>query len=320
MNDFKQPENYLDILIRSVAELADQLRHSYSGAAAGAALPACTARLGVLADLLTSFPLQGDLGSLAGLGAAIGSLTDAMYEGPDKDLDYLEPALEELTVVLESALGRLDNGEPAPQLDGDPVWLTVISRLQSAGTPLEIMDELDACARQWEERWCQRELPAEQGKQLRQRWSTFREYGDAMFAPEMAEASFASNKTEVETGLILLIDSILRREQLLHKLQDMGLSAQTTTSAEAAMSLARSPGRARAIICDNLEPSNHLVQLGRLKNGQKGHPALVLITAGPASSATELQWAHNLGADGVWAEPFNTPPLAGIGTLLVEKS
>jgi len=149
---------------------------------------------------------------------------------------------------------------------------------------------------------------------------TFREYGDAMFAPEMAGPSSVSKKAGAETELILLVDSVLRREQLLHKLQDMGLTAQTTTSAEAAMSLARSPGRARAIICDNLEPSNHLVQLGRLKNGQKGHPALVLITAGSASSATELQWAHDLGADGVWTEPFNTPPLAGIGTLLVEKS
>lgn len=320
MNDTRQSENYLEILTGFVAELADQLRLSFVGAATETPLPACTARLSVLADLLTSSQLQNDLGSLVQLGNAIVSLIDAMYEGPDKDLVHLEPALEELTDALETTLGRLDAGEPAARLGGDPVWLTILSRLQSAGTPLEIMDELDACARHWEERWCKCELPPEQESQLRQRWLTFREYGDAMFAGTGAAAAPAMRSREAGEGVILLVDSILRREQLLHKLQGMGFSAQTTATPETAMSLVRSQERARAIICDNLEPSNHLIHLGRLKKGQKGRPALVLITAGSGSPTADLQRARNLGADGVWAEPFNTQPLAGIPALLVEEN
>ena len=313
MNDFMSPESYLDLLTRYVAELANQLRPSSEEIHPGGPLPGCTMRLGVRADLLTSQELQGELGGLAALGGAAASLTETMYEGPGKDLGYLEPALAQLAEAMEGALGQLDAGESPESLGGDPVWLTVLSRLRSAGTPLEIMDELDACARQWEDRWCKCELPPDQDHQLRQRWLTFREYGDAMFGFQEKGSPNKIDQGEKSASVVLLVDGVLRREQLLHKLQDLGLAAQATTSPEAAMSLVRPQGRARAIICDNLEPSNHLVHLGRLNVSPKDRPALVLISTGPGHPAAELQRARNLGADGIWTEPFNTQPLAGIG-------
>ena len=62
------------------------------------------------------------------------------------------------------------------EVAADPEWLLVLSWLESAGSPLEIMDELDACAKRWEARWCDGDLPEDQEQELQRRWQTFRRY------------------------------------------------------------------------------------------------------------------------------------------------
>ena len=86
-----RPENYCDHLIQSVAELTDRLRHFSVGVAGDSVLPSCTARLDIAVLLLGSDNLRTDMGSLAGLGDAVGRLLSTMRDSPGQDLSFLGP-------------------------------------------------------------------------------------------------------------------------------------------------------------------------------------------------------------------------------------
>lgn len=316
MSDLIRPEDYAALLATTLAELSEQLRQRSVQHTGEASLPRCTARLEVLARLLADPNLVAAPGSLTAVGESLRGLLAALGDSPGRDLAYLEPGLEFLAEVLEATLARLDSGEMAGTICGDPLWLAVLSRLSTAGTPLEIMDELDACARRWEEQWCDRNLTLGQERELRRRWQTFREYGDAMFG-QSSQGQVAGNVGATPSGqLLLLVESVLRREQLLQRLHAVGHDARPAASLQDALDCLRQPTRTRAILCDNLEPSHHLTRLALKKETLQQEngplPALILVTGGSGNSAADLKRARGLGADGVWAEPFKNDPISGL--------
>jgi len=307
--DIDRLENYADLVIRSLAELADRLRRSPPGPAGESPVPACIPRLEVSAALFNDLVLPPPAGSLPGLGKALYGLLAAMEDAPAGTPGFLEPVLADLAEVLESILRRLDEGETSAQLARDPAWLQILSRLESAGTPLEIMDELDARARRWEDRWCEDDLPPDVEQELRRRWRTFRDYGDAMF---QLPALPAGPEARDQVPVVLLIESILHREQLLRKLDRLGFAVRTAASPEEALGMISHPEPPSFFFCDNLEPSNHLVCLVHGARQAQDLPDLVLVTAGSGNPRADLQRARQLGAAGVWIEPFDLGSLSGI--------
>lgn len=308
-----RPENYVELLTHALAELADRLRLCSEEPAAETTIPACTARLDAVAALLRSAELRTELGPLAALGDELADLLAIMRDCPGRDLGYLGPALELLAGALENTLRQLDQGASLVQAAGDPEWLAVLSRLANAGTPLEIMDELDAGAKRWENRWCDEGLSPGQEAELHRRWLTFRAYGDAMFgSTDQQPRRGESPETGDAAQVVLLVESVLRREHLLKKLRAGGLAVQTAATAAEAAVLAASSGAVRAILCDDLEPSRNLSRLSPRRREGGGLPALVLVTGGSGNPAEDLRRARSRGADGVWTEPFNTDPFANV--------
>lgn len=308
-----RPENYVELLTQALAELADRLRQGTGEPTPETTLPSCTPRLDAMARLLASSELRTELGPLAALGDGLADLLAVMRDCPGRDLGYLGPALGLLAGTLENSLRRLDRAGSLVELTGDPEWLAVLSRLADAGTPLEIMDELDADARGWEQRWCDAGLTPDQEAELHRRWLTFRAYGDAMFGVGELEMRTEGSPDPVEAAeVVLLVESVLRRDHLLKKLRARGLEVRTAATAAEAAALAASPEQVRAILCDDLEPSRNLSRLGAGRRGGGTLPALVLVTGGSGHPAEDLRLARSRGADGVWAEPFSADPLADI--------
>ncbi len=309
MADIDRLENYADLVIRSLAELADRLRRSLPGSAGESPVPVCISRLEVSAALFNNLVLPPPADSLQGLGGALYGLLAAMEDAPAGTPGFLEPVLLDLAEVLESILRRLDEGETSAQLARDPAWLQILSRLESAGTPLEIMDELDASARRWEDRWCEDDLSPALEQELRRRWRTFRDYGDAMF---QSPAVPAGPEARARVPVVLLIESVLHREQLLRKLARLGFAVRTAASPEEALGMIGRPEPTSFLFCDNLEPSNHLLRLVQGTRQERDLPVLVLVTAGSGNPRADLQRARQLGAAGVWIEPFDRGSLSGI--------
>jgi CheY-like chemotaxis protein len=305
-------EDYIHLLNHSLAELADRLRHSSGPSRAGSSLPPCVPRLEAVARLLSSASLRPDLGPLASLGSELKTFLGVLRDCPGCDLAWLAPALGLLADTLEGTLDRIDRGVPLAEVAADPEWLLVLSWLESAGSPLEIMDELDACAKRWEARWCDGDLPEDQEQELQRRWQTFRRYGDAMFG--RLEPGQETRVTEARTAhqVVLLVESVLRREHLLQKLRERGLGVKVAATAAEAATLAQGPPAVKAVLCDDLEPSRNLARLVSRRAEQPGFPALVLVTGGSGNSAADLQRARSHGADGVWIEPFGNDPLDGL--------
>ncbi len=308
MTDIRSSGNYLGLVARSVAELVDQLRLSAGEPSADALPPAGTSRLRVAARLL---PLTGDT-SCARLGRALEQLVEELANSPGRDLSALEPALEVLAQAVEELFAGLDAGRDAMVLGDDPVWLGVLSRLAVAGSALEVMEDLDRCARQWEVRWADRQLPAEVEEQLQRRWSTYREYGNAVFGGAVADPGPRRSPEEtVPREMVVLLESRMRLEQLQDRLRQWGYELLVAADARQAVALAgRRPAACRAILCDQMVPGRNLGALLRLRQEvQDPLPPLVLVTSGSGDSRADLQRARAMGADLVWTEPFAADPL-----------
>lgn len=313
VNDSAQPLNLLEQCTKTVAELTHRLRHSSDGPTGEAPLPSSLTRLTVAARLIMESENRSLTDLLSPLAGNILDLTSTLKDCPGRDLSFLEGPLNELALVLENFFAELDSGLPLAGLVDHPRWLAVISWLETAGTPIEVMDELDECVRKWEHAWCDGELAISQENELRRRWQTFRDYGDAMFGPprQMDDLETAVSGDQ-EKEVVLLLGGHLQREQLARKLRDIGHRVSVAQSPADLPPLLGKVGADLAVICDNVEPSNHLNWLVQWRRShQRNDLRLVMVAPGTGRRADRLRRAGHLGADGVWFEPFNTDPLAG---------
>ncbi len=328
MNGMTGQETHLTYLARTLAELVHRLRHFFgpdgpdeargtqsaqAGPESPLISPASLPRLMAALSLLEAPQLADRVHPLALLTPDLRRLVELVDEHQERNPAWLEAALDHLAQGLEWGLAGLDRGLPAVEIRNAPQWLGLMSRLSAAGTPLAVMDELDTCCQDWEAVWADRLLSDREEDQLRSRWQTFREYGDAMFgSPE--------NRQGDQPGLgwqvVLLVAGKLRQEQLTHKLSQLGYGVVKAESVAGVMALNARQGPVRAIICDNQEPTNHLASLAslgqQLQTAEAGLPPLILV--GPASNHSRgaPHRARALGADGLWVEPFVLDPWTGL--------
>lgn len=307
MSDVPGPGSFLNLLNQTMAELSQRLRHFSCVQGEEVPLSICLPRLKVAARLLK---WVGDTDSNQGvtvLGREVGHLIQEIEDLPNLDCSELEPVLESLAEALEDLFTRLDSGEQTPTIFEDPVWLTVISHLENAGSPLEVMDRLDKVAQDWESRWAGASLNGKQECDLQSRWLTFREYGDAMFGSPEAEGDFFGNGRQV----VVLLEGQLRREQVQRKLLDLGFQVRVTHDLAGVETWIQENPSGCIVFCDNLEPSKHLLHLTRLTGGQNAGITFILVL-GSRPDSGHSQLARSLGAHGVWSEPFTTNPLLGL--------
>nr|MEE4268782.1 hypothetical protein [Candidatus Krumholzibacteria bacterium] len=234
MDSMTGQETHLTYLARTLAELVHRLRRffgpecpddardtlsSRAGSESPLISPTALPRLMAAVNLLESPQLAERVHLLAPLAPELRRLVDLVAEHQERNPAWLEAALDHLAQGLEWGLAGLDRGVPAEEIRNAPQWLGLMSRLSAAGTPLAVMDALDACCQDWEDVWADSLLSDREEDQLRSRWQTFREYGDAMFGCQ-------ENSEGAQPGLgwqvVLLVAGKLRQEQLTHKLSQLG--------------------------------------------------------------------------------------------------
>jgi CheY-like chemotaxis protein len=321
-------ETHLTYLARTLAELVHRLRRffgpedscdvrdtrsAHASPESPLILPATLPRLMAVVSLLEAPQLTERTRPLASLAPDLRRLVDLVDEHQELNPAWLEPALDHLAQGLEWGLVGLDRGLPAGKIANAPQWLGLMSRLSAAGTPLAVMDELDACCQDWEDVWADRLLSDVEENLLRTRWQTFREYGDAMFG---GQEKSQSDQPGLGWQVVLLVAGKLRREQLTHKLNGLGYGVLKVENVAEVLARNAQEGPVRAIICDNQEPTNHLASLAslgqQLQTADGGLPPLILV--GPASGHSQgaPHRARALGADGLWVEPFALDPWTGL--------
>jgi CheY-like chemotaxis protein len=307
VTDIHSSEDYLALVARNTAELVDRLRLFPIKPREDFPAPACLLRLRAAALVLKGLELPACID----LGVTLRGMVEALSGSPGLDSRHLEPSLEMLASALEDFFAKIDAGQDLAGLADDPIWLAVLARLDTVGTPLEVMDELDLCARQWEERWGDQPLSEKVEQQLRERWSTYREYGDAVFGQE-AEAGPEEPRAgrQASKELVLLLESRVRGEQLQDRLRGWGYRVHAVAGPEEAAGLLASHPSVRAVICDQTVSGRNLSALvARRRQEPQAFPELVLVTGGTGKPAVDLQRARSLGADRVWTEPFASDPL-----------
>lgn len=307
-----QPYETTDLgrLADHMAELTHQLRHFAADAPESSCAPVVLARLSVAARLWSTLGQtegQTDLMTFtARLDELVAAWKDLDAQGP---VDLL-PALDRLADWLEDLLKRLDEGEVVADLATDPGWALILATFCDAQTPLAILNDLEDRLRVWAGRWCDADMSSSDEHLLHERWLTLRAYADALLSPSATQTEDLVSVDPSVVTIILLVDSPMRRDQLRQKLQGLEANIEIARDPVQALELWRQLG-ARAVLSDNLEPTNHLLRLRELvstdadTSGIAADPTVILV-AGTARWGTERDQkrARKLGARGVWFEPY----------------
>jgi len=150
---------------------------------------------------------------------------------------------------------------------------------------------------------------------LRRRWADLRRYGDALFAaPDSGRSGDARKPDGGPRTIWLVVDSSFRRSQLQQILAAGGFRIKVADNPAAAVAacLETSGG---TMICDNLEPSSHLLGVRRALTASGAVNQVPVILIAPAAAGAEPQArerALRLGATGLWLEPFTLSSLQQI--------
>jgi CheY-like chemotaxis protein len=241
----------------------------------------------------------------------------AFYDSsPESFPLHLASPLGQLTTFLEEVMTRRDQGETSAELAGDPGWLQALDSFRHAGTPLAVLEEVEGLFKRWERRWNESNLTPLQEKQLRRRWLSLRKSGDAMFRLfDGREPSGKDSRESVrDPGVLLLVDSRFRRDQIRDKLADHGFRVEIPCDPAQALEFLATGPAPRAVLCDNLEPTRHLasVKEGLAIRSGAGDVPLVLVVGSSLAGPADQERARALGARAAWREPFDPMDLKRI--------
>lgn len=314
MTDYAEPVTGLKILTDTLAELDHKLRLSLPPPIHDTLLPPDLPPLKIAAGLLGELGREAAGHGYARCGVALSRLIATWEAAPAGFNSALEPALQSLSVWLEDLFGLLDAGQSPRDLAGHGRWLLLAEALKQAGTCLSVFAELENTLLGWEAAWSERDLDAHTEQRLHQRWSALRRYADALFldgapVPESLAAPGPVGPEAVATPVTiqLLVDSSFRRSQIQEILTAAGYPVEVVPDVDAAVGacLVR-PGC--AIVCDNLEPSNHLLKVRQALqtvSGADRTPVILITSTGAASAPDDRDRARRMGATGLWREPFH---------------
>jgi len=314
MDDTNAPTSYPGLLAGHLAKLHHRLRHLHVDgdltgpmAAAGPAYSVAS-RLRVSAAMLADPAVchTAAQAPLQRLGVVLGEFVSGLGNPPARLPAYLLPALEYLADFLQHLFQEFDSGLEMTEACTDPKWQLVISAIIWAGTPLQTGDDIEMLLGTWHDQYGQGTLSATTSQQLRDRWLRLRDYGDQLWGTD------TDNKADIVGHAVLLLDSPFRRDQLIERLQRGGWTVETAVDCARVLNRLAAPRPPDIVICDNLEPSQHLAEVCRelASSAIPGRrPSLVLVASAAANASSQRERALNLGAHCAWSEPFRLTDL-----------
>lgn len=301
-----------------LAELLQQFRHFSSPVKPAPEMGAHLARIKISARLLACLeevpgPTNENFSRLGGVLEEWAAFYDS---SPESFPLHLTSPLGRLTAFLEEVMTRRDQGVTSTVLAGDPGWLGALDSFRHAGTPLEVLEEVEGLFRRWERRWNESNLTPVQEKQLRRRWLSLRKSGDAMFRLFDGQEPVADDTREavLAPGVLLLVDSRFRRDQIRDKLTEQGFRVEIPCDPAQALEFLGAGPAPRAVLCDNLEPTRHLACVKEGLAGGQGpeNVPLVLVVGSSLAGPADQERARALGAKAAWREPFDPMDLKRI--------
>ena len=300
------------LLADYLAELLERFRH-FSGLKEPApGMASHAARIKVSGRLLASVgqvPGPGGEGFIR-LGGVLSEWVARCESSPESFPFHLAFPLGRLADFLEEMLVRRDQGVPPAELCRDPGWEAVLDLFRHAGTPLAVLDEVELLFGKWGRRWSESNLTPVQVKRLKRRWLSLGKRGDVLFfnaeRPVPPEAD-SWDSVAASGEILLLVDSAFRREEIRDKLTDRNFRVELPCDPAQALEFLAAGPTPRAILCDNLEPTLHLVRLkdGLAKADMGANIPLVLVVGSSLAGAADGQRARLLGAVAAWREPFD---------------
>jgi len=301
-----------------LAELLQQFRHFSSPVKPIPEMGGHLARIKVSARLLAGLDeLPGlEHESFSRLGGVLEEWAAFYDSSPESFPLHLTSPLGRLTTFLEEVMTRRDRGVTSAELAGDPGWLRARDSFRHAGTPLAVLEEVEGLFKRWERRWNESNLTPVQEKQLRRRWLSLRKSGDAMFRLFDGREPMGQDcrETVLVPGVLLLVDSRFRRDQIRDKLTKHGFRVEIPCDPAQALEFLRTGPAPQAVLCDNLEPTRHLASVKEglaIRSGAEDVP-LVLVVGSSLAGPTDQERAKALGAMAAWREPFDPMDLKRI--------
>lgn len=315
MNRENQKEIGPGQLADLLAELLEQFRHFCGSLETVPGMASHMVRIKVAARLLSALAeTSGARGKgFSRLGGVLGEWVECFESTPESFPQHLNSPLERLADFLEEILAQGDRGFGAGELAADAGWRAAVASFRHAGTPLAVLEDVDDQLRRWGYRWNADNLTPVQEQQLNRRWLRLKERGDVLFRSGSVPGGPADSPGRVAGSpqVVLLVDSTFRRDQITEKLTDHEYRVEIPCDPGQALEFMAAGNVPRAVLCDNLEPTRHLVRVrdGLAEGAYPEKVPLVLIVGGSSNEMADLQRAKSLGAMGAWREPYDPADL-----------
>jgi len=239
------------------------------------------------------------------LGRTIISLTDLLTEVPAASGPALNLSLQRLVVFLESFLQGLDKGDDLHIWLNHPRWSYLQRSFANSQTSLAVFDELDDVIHNYRQQQNSVLLSETTREAMALRWAEVCRQGESVFG--------ITNLTAL-TGLsmVLLLESEISQHFLSEKLTRGAVEVIIAENPAQAWEICRNQEAPPIVLCDQITPTNHLTGLQQLveKGTSNIQVPLVLVTMGDSSGHfSNQERAKNLGASGVWRDPYELADL-----------
>jgi hypothetical protein len=295
-----------------LTELLARLRLLSCPMEIAAGIPAAVPRIKVAARLLPEIdPRDAAAGDeLIRLAGVLAEFTAFLEQHPESLPAKLDRSLERLAHFLDKLLGLADAGVSGDDLVRHHGWRAIRASFRQAGSPLAVLDDLEEILADWREAWRGEELSAAHEQTLGRGWEQIKIWGDRLFEATVQRREPQIGLSDAGAGppVLLLVDSRLLRTRLAANLVAAGVPVLEAVDSRGALELLLAGRGIRAVVCDDLEPTNHLRDLGALIAEREwadlpGRPDLVLALASSPDPRPSTVADKSVAA-GVWGEPF----------------
>ncbi|MCK9995944.1 MAG: response regulator [Candidatus Krumholzibacteria bacterium] len=302
-----------------LAELLKRFRHFSDPMEPAPGMVSHLVRIKVSARLLTALDRSPGRASegFVRLGGVLSEWVNYFEASPESFPLHLVSPVQRLADYLEKLLVRRDQGVPAVELDRDAGWRAVLVSFQHAGTPLAVLEDVEDLFDKWGRRWNDENLTPVQEQQLLRRWLSLKIRGDVLFQMDEGPKPWpAGHLVPVHDfpEILLLVDSTFRRDEIRDKLTNRNYRVETPCDPDQALELLAANPAPRVVLCDNMEPTRHLVRLREGLSSLMGvtEIPLVLVVGSTLAGTVDDERARSLGAVAAWREPFDPVDLGRI--------
>ncbi len=302
-----------------LAELLKRFRHFSSPMEPAPGMASHLVRIKVSARLLTALdrsPVRASEGFVR-LGGVLSEWVNCFEASPESFPLHLVSPIQRLADYLEELLARRDQGVPTVELDRDTGWRAVLASFHHAGTPLAVLEDVEDLFDRWGCRWNDENLTPLQEQQLLKRWLSLRKRGDVLFLEDKEPKPWPDDHrkpTHDFPEIMLLVDSMFRRDEIRDKLTDRNYRVEIPCDPDQALEFLAAGPAPRAVLCDNMEPTLHLVRLQEGLSSLAGGTEipLILVVGSTLAGTLDDERARSLGAVAAWREPFDPVDLGRI--------